>query len=908
MTPEQLQELDNIKNVAASLGNDVANLLVDMSENILLSEELLRASLTDVPPPPTPTYQLLAVPSIINEGESSLITLKTTNVAAGTQVFFNTSGTISVTDLTNNDINFGSVGAFTVGADGNASILITATNDLLTEGVESLNLTLRDVPGFSVNITINDTSVTPPPPVPTYNLSASILSIAEGETVRITLNTTNVVEGTSLPYVISGVSSSDINQPLTSSFVINAAGVAFVDITAINDLTTEGNENLKLTLSVGPSIIIEIRDTSVAPPPPPPDPTIGVVVTKTLNIAALIMPESYTKDSMTYERWQIEQIENKGTNYIYNFRVASDSSPRPFRTTPYRLYIDDVEVQSKTIPAGNNIGSFTVNTSALAHGYHKLEIFGAADETSMVTSLFVKEAGAADPVKMLVTMGSHDCQHGGLTRFHYAWVPYKHEPTARPFVLATRENFSTALGRASLIAKEIVPVRRSDIYRPRMTDGVLHTCNSQNYLINPLMNLIPDKALLDGPRGVGTVNGATHLQVGRVGGIYFCEAWRIGHISTDGTIRTIAGLRSRNPADKHRSPVASDYDLVGNWSAVPASRRGFHEIWGLAFWQRSLMVDETADAIPNNGTLEKPHVLPGPVAFVPDSQFNRIVKLQFSHNNHDTPVIITEFITGLSDPWDCVEHNDVLYVSERTKNRISKWNALDGTYLGNFKTGPTGLTLANLASDRRPVALASLATIQAQDCVLPEGLFILDGHLYMGSQVMQQVRKWNIDTGALVFTLNFPPNFMNGYYIKPTVSDGTFGPRGTIFACGWGSNTAIYPPAWLPDGTKWNYDFGEGPGKVFDTVEYLSAAGVGKGILVAGSSLEGITIIRKSQPGEKSYKWAEGYKDALDEWQKLGYTLVHGKGGFGHYNLPLPWGVNTKIDYYLEMYGHEKPV
>ena len=53
MTPEQLQELDNIKNVAASLGNSVANLLVDMSENILLSEEILRQSLTDIPPAPT---------------------------------------------------------------------------------------------------------------------------------------------------------------------------------------------------------------------------------------------------------------------------------------------------------------------------------------------------------------------------------------------------------------------------------------------------------------------------------------------------------------------------------------------------------------------------------------------------------------------------------------------------------------------------------------------------------------------------------------------------------------------------------------------------------------------------------------------------------------------------------------
>ena len=35
-------------------------------------------------------------------------------------------------------------------------------------------------------------------------------------------------------------------------------------------------------------------------------------------------------------------------------------------------------------------------------------------------------------------------------------------------------------------------------------------------------------AVLDGPRGVGTVAMATHLQVGRNGGVYFCDPWRVG--------------------------------------------------------------------------------------------------------------------------------------------------------------------------------------------------------------------------------------------------------------------------------------------------------------------------------------------------------------------------------------------
>lgn len=901
MTPEQLQELDNIKNVAASLGNSVANLLVDMSENILLSEEILRQSLTDIPP--TPTYQLLSSALEINEGENVMITLNTTGLPAGTFVGFDVSGTLSPVDASGPFPT-----GFTINDAGSASFVVNVVNDATTEGQEFFTIILKDAP-VSVTVQVKDTSLTPPPPVPTYSLNASSLSIAEGENVTITLNTTNVAEGSIVSYNITGVSSSDISVPLFGDFVVNAAGVASVNITAVNDLTTEGNEQLILSLVNGlASVNVQVRDTSVAPPPPPPDPTIGVVKEKVLNPTALILPRAYVRDSLTYERYQIHQEVNHGTVYAYEFRVTNESTPRPFRTTPYRLFIDDVEVMSITVSPSATVGVFNVNTSALSHGYHKLEIFGAIDEASIPSALFVKVAGAADPDKMLTMMGSHDCQHSGLLKYNYAWVPYKHEPTPRPLPVKTREHFSTALGRASLIAEELVPVRRSDIYRPRVTNGTLHTCNSQNYLITPLMLKVPDKALLDGPRGVGTVNGVTHLQVGRNGGVYFCEGWRIGHISTDGTIRTIVGLRSRNPADKHNTPDISDYDLIGNWSSVPVERRGFHEIWGMAFWKRSLAVDESAEAIPNNGTLEKPHISPGPVMFVPDSQGNRVLKLQFAHNSHETPVVVTEFITGLSDPWDCVEYNDVLYVSERLKNRVAKFSAFDGTYLGDFLTGPTGLSLANLASDRKPVAFVPLASLRAQTIVLPDGLAIMDDKLYISSQIMEQFKVYNLTTGSLIYTVNYSANYFNGYYNKLAVSDGTFGPKGTVFVEGWASNTSNgWPTAYLPDGTTWLYYFGEGPGKVFDTVDYGSSVGVGNGILVFGSSLEGITIVRKAIAGEKSYKWGEGYKAAIDEWQRLGYTQVHGRGGFGHYNLPLPWNVNTKIDYYLEMYGHVKP-
>ena len=49
----------------------------------------------------------------------------------------------------------------------------------------------------------------PPPPSPTYALSVTPQSGKEGDTFVFTLKTTNVAPGTSIGYVISGVSAAD---------------------------------------------------------------------------------------------------------------------------------------------------------------------------------------------------------------------------------------------------------------------------------------------------------------------------------------------------------------------------------------------------------------------------------------------------------------------------------------------------------------------------------------------------------------------------------------------------------------------------------------------------------------------------------------------------------------------------
>jgi len=100
---------------------------------------------------------------------------------------------------------------------------------------------------------------------PTFTLSANGASINEGQNLIITLTTTNIADGTTVPYTISGVQIADINDALTGSFTIsnNTASKTFL---LASDTTTEGNETFTLSLdSIDESVSVTINDTSTTP-------------------------------------------------------------------------------------------------------------------------------------------------------------------------------------------------------------------------------------------------------------------------------------------------------------------------------------------------------------------------------------------------------------------------------------------------------------------------------------------------------------------------------------------------------------------------------------------------------------------------------------------------------------------
>lgn len=97
-------------------------------------------------------------------------------------------------------------------------------------------------------------------PVATYQLSRSVSQVTEGGAFTITLTTTNVANGTNVPYTITGVSSADIDgDSLTGNFVINSNSDSII-FNVTDDGLIESVEQFTLTLDS----IIPTKTISVA--------------------------------------------------------------------------------------------------------------------------------------------------------------------------------------------------------------------------------------------------------------------------------------------------------------------------------------------------------------------------------------------------------------------------------------------------------------------------------------------------------------------------------------------------------------------------------------------------------------------------------------------------------------------
>ncbi len=237
--------------------------------------------------------------------------------------------------------------------------------------------------------------------------------------------------------------------------------------------------------------------------------------------------------------------------------------------------------------------------------------------------------------------------------------------------------------RKDVVITSLAVPRPGDLYRPALTkEGVWTTANRENYFYFDFEQPKPILPMLDGPRGRGSIIAPAHLEVGSAapggalrGNVYFIESWRIGKVTPDGTVVTLAGYRHKDMASYwNRSDLGRAGGRLVEHSARAARLRpavGHGMGPAHARHQRARQ-----PPIPSEGN-EQPHVL-GPALYISDTYRNRVVKLEYSATAHGVPPKVTEFVTGLNQPWDVIAVGTQLYVSDRMNNAIKVFDIEHG--------------------------------------------------------------------------------------------------------------------------------------------------------------------------------------------------------------------------------------
>ncbi|MBM5801994.1 MAG: hypothetical protein FJ077_14475, partial [Cyanobacteria bacterium K_DeepCast_35m_m2_023] len=147
------------------------------------------AAIQDTSTTPIPTYRFNTSSSSVREGYSFSTTVSTTNLPAGTPLYYTLSGT----GITSADFFSGSLtGSGSIGPHGKFSFSHTLANDLTTEGNENLEIKLFTDPSRSnqvatTTITIQDSSLTPAPPAPPAPPKKPLLTASDVSGDLITL-------------------------------------------------------------------------------------------------------------------------------------------------------------------------------------------------------------------------------------------------------------------------------------------------------------------------------------------------------------------------------------------------------------------------------------------------------------------------------------------------------------------------------------------------------------------------------------------------------------------------------------------------------------------------------------------------------------------------------------------------
>jgi hypothetical protein len=280
----------------------------------------------------------------------------------------------------------------------------------------------------------------------------------------------------------------------------------------------------------------------------------------------------------------------------------------------------------------------------------------------------------------------------------------------------------------------------------------------------------------------------------------------------------------------------------------------------------------------------------------------RILRAEFSAQAHGVPPIVTEFAVGLSGPWGVVDHGDEVIVAERNASRIIAIRKSSGTHRVLAQGDPS---LASVGQSGQVSVTGDLTARRAAPCCAPECLKIQDGWLYYGSRAAECIKRLSLTTGEVDPDYLVPVRMARqSWFVEFSMSDGSFGPSGTVYAATWGQ--VDYPAAYgiQPDGRLFTAHSGAAPWA--ESQGYPCAVAVGIGRMYVASSNWGITRFGAAQPGDvvpDANLWRQGEYD----WDARHGNLRWGSYGFGDHGHPLPWGETPAIDHMLTLLGHQRP-
>jgi hypothetical protein len=560
-----------------------------------------------------------------------------------------------------------------------------------------------------------------------------------------------------------------------------------------------------------------------------------------------------------------------------------------------------ITLATMTVPAGTVRQTFqNVNLSAIPNGWHLFDIVVPDDAT--VHPFWMHVGPPTVQTWAPVQTGSFGVEHedGPVARWGKVPVQLDQIVAQRGYPLPPRQWLPMAGHPAAtaLYKRDLVPSINGDPPYLHTLSGGIKTClNAQGYAWTSFIAKLPAVVPRDGPRGVGLVSGATHLQIGRRGGIYGLDCWRMFHVEASGYVRTLLGWREGD----------NGLELVGDWSAIPAERHGLHESWGLTWDSRTIAesaLDTSLLLDRGDGVMEHPHSV-GPVAFIADTQNRRVLRVQFDPRSHDTPPKVTEFITGLNDPWDVVYHKGRILVSERLSHRIAAYDATTGAYI---ETLVQGAALCTLDKSRFVVVSGTLEQRRADPCVGPEGLFVVGDWLYYGSRAAQRVRRIHLVTRAIEVVCDpyFDTSPAGSQFCKLAVRK-----DGTVFVSTWENVAKGGPRAHRPDGTAWSIQSGasthvrEGRGGLWSDIGYSTAAAVDDFRVLYSGADYGLAEISLALPSDPPAFDKTIYAQGKAEYETAGHRLTHGIDGFGQFGYALPWGKSAAMDHYLAAQGHQ---